>query len=133
MMPTKLALVGALLWAGLTFVPGAAAIRASRGPSVKTIERLLKQAYCAPATDREGRPAETVSMVVQQVERSRRRVVRRKTFFPIAVVYTCTLRSTQRSETKIRKLSGSYLFFRDSLGHWVQKNVRHTVEETTQY
>src|SRR5919202_6681000 len=114
MMPTKLALVGALLWAGLTFVPGAAAIRASHGPSVKTIERLLKQAYCAPATDSRGQPVETVSMVVQQVDRSRRRVVRRKTFFPIAVVYTCTLRSTQRSETKIRKLSGSDLFFRDS-------------------
>jgi hypothetical protein len=131
--PSNLLLPATLLAATLTFVPAGTGSARSAGPSVRTIERLLARAYCAPARDPQGRPMENVQIVLQQVDRSRRRVRGRTTFFPIAALYTCTLTSTDGRQIKTRKLRGSYLFFRNRSGHWVQKNARHTVEETTVY
>jgi hypothetical protein len=115
--------------------PAAAKTKKPKAPTAATIKRLLMRDYCAPT------PQTAVKVKFNSIKRAKARVgdsytdgtpAGRKTWvFPIKAKYFCDYRYTDGIGTlnaSDKRISGTYAFFRDEFGTWVEKNHGHKVE-----
>jgi hypothetical protein len=129
--------LAALTAVALPAAPVGAKAKKPKPPTTATIKRLLKRDYCAPT------PQTTVKVTFKSIKRAKARVgdsytdgtpAGKKTWvFPVKAKYFCDYQYKDPTVTpgfkaSDTRVSGTYSFFRDEFGTWVEKNHNHKAE-----